>query len=89
MQFKDTGANIEGSRLNVLNELGISDKMRVLSGIYRFPPNRLNKFVNTGAWKLDFLIICNLDFFEIVFWHENGKILEYIRDTVLTQPKYV
>ena len=39
--------------LNLLNELGKSDKMRGLPTILLLFPNELNKFNNTGAQMLD------------------------------------
>ena len=38
--------------LNLLNELGKSDKMRVLSSILLFCPNKFNKFDYSGARML-------------------------------------
>ena len=39
--------------LNLLNEMGKSDKMRGLSSILSLFCNKFNKFSNTGAWILD------------------------------------
>ena len=39
--------------LNLLNELGKSDKMRSLPSILLFFRNEFNKFNNTGARMLD------------------------------------
>ena len=39
--------------LNLLNELGKSDKMRGLPNILSLFRNKCNKFINTGARMLD------------------------------------
>ena len=41
--------------LNLLNELGKSDKMRGLPSILSFFCNKFNKFINTGARMLDYI----------------------------------
>ena len=39
--------------LNLLDQLGKSDKMQGLLSILSFFPNEFNKFINTGAQMLD------------------------------------
>ena len=63
--------------LNLLNELGKSDKMSGLSSNLSFFRNEFDKFNNTGARMLDFIyhmILCtNKD--RLPFWHEHVNIL--------------
>ena len=42
--------------LNLLNELGKSDKMRDLPSILSLFRKEFNKFKNTGAWMLGFYL---------------------------------
>ena len=42
--------------LNLINELGKRDKMRGLPSILSFFRNEFNKFDNTGARMLDFIL---------------------------------
>ena len=44
--------------LNLLNELGKSDKMRGLPSILLLFRNEFNKFNNTGARMLDSILSC-------------------------------
>ena len=53
--------------LNLLNELGKSDKMRGLPSILSLFRNDFNKFKNTGARIFDSKLM-NLKYFVIVFW---------------------
>ena len=53
--------------LNVLNELGKSDKMRGLPNIKSLFRNELNKLNNTGAPMLDSIHHMSLNYFEIIF----------------------
>ena len=41
--------------LNLLNELGKSDKMRGLPSILSLFCNKFNEFINTGAPMLDYI----------------------------------
>ena len=51
--------------LNLLNELGKSDKMRGLPSILLVFRNELNKFNNTGAQILDFIYHMTLTLIKI------------------------
>ena len=60
--------------LNLLNELGKSDKMRGLPSILLLFRNEFNKFNNTGARMLDSIYHMTLKL-KIAFLRENVKIL--------------
>ena len=60
--------------LNLLNELGKSDKMRGLPSILSLFRNKFNKFSNTGAWMLD-TIYHMTNTLKTHFWCKNVIIL--------------
>ena len=64
--------------LNLLNELGKSDKMRGLPSILLLFRNEFNKFNNTGARMLDSIYHMTLKL-KIAFLRENVKILPSFR----------
>ena len=53
--------------LNLLNELGISDKMRGLPSIFSLFCKEFNKFNKTEARMLDSIYHLTLNLFEIIF----------------------
>ena len=57
--------------LNLLNELGKSDKMRGLPSILSLFRNKFNKFNNTRARMLDF-IYHTTNTLKSDFWHKKG-----------------
>ena len=57
--------------LNLLNELGKSDKMQGLPSILSLFRNKLNKFNNTGEGMLDSIYHMT----SLQFGHENVNIL--------------
>ena len=54
--------------LNLLNELGKSDKMRGLPSVLSFFHNEFNKFNNTGAQMLDSIYHLTLKFIKNRFF---------------------
>ena len=56
--------------LNLLNELGKSDKMRGLSSILSLFRHEFNKSNNTGARMLDSIYHTTLKLNKFEFWHE-------------------
>ena len=63
--------------LNLLNELRKRDKMQGLSSILSLFYNKFNKFNNTRARMLDFIYHMTLNYFQIIFWRENVRVLPY------------
>ena len=63
--------------LNLLNEMGKSDKLRGLASISSLFRSEFNKFNNTGAPMLDSISMyrMTLMLLKIAFWRENVKIL--------------
>ena len=66
--------------LNLLNKLGISDKMRGLSSILSLFRNEFNKVNNTGARMLDSIYHMTLTLLKITFLREIVKILSLLRN---------
>ena len=63
--------------LNLLNELGKSDKMRGLSSILSHFSNEFNKFNKPGARMVDSIYHMTLKLLKNrIFWRENIKILQ-------------
>ena len=63
--------------LNLLNELGKSDKMRGLPSIVSLFRNGFYKFNNTGARMLDCIYHMTLNYLKSHFWCENVKNFPY------------
>ena len=62
--------------LNLLNELGQSDKMQGLPNLFSLFRNEFNKFNNIGARMLDSIYHITLKkYLKSHFWHEIMKTL--------------
>ena len=68
--------------LNLLNELGKSDKMRGFPSILSLFRNKFNKFNNTRARMLD-SIYHMTNTLKSHFWRKNVIILHYVRNVVM------
>ena len=69
--------------LNLLNELGKSDKMRGLPSILSLFRNEFNKFNNIGARMLDSIYHMRLKILKIAFWREKVKISPLLRNVIM------
>ena len=73
--------------LNLLNELGKTDKMRGLPSILLLFCNKFNKFNNTGARMLD--SIYHLTFkLKITFLRENSRFCHLLRNVTMDVIKF-
>ena len=68
--------------LNLLNELGKSDKMRGLSSILSLFRNEFNKFNNTRARMLDSIYHMTTTL-KSDFWRKNVKFCHYVHDVIM------
>ena len=69
--------------LNLLNELGKSDKMRGLPSILSLFRNEFNKFNNTGARMLDSIYHMTVKYLKNrIFQRENVNISPLLRNVI-------
>ena len=70
--------------LNLLNELGKSDKMRGLPSILLLFRNKFNKFTNTGAGMLDSIYHITLELIKNhIFGVKKSRFCHLLRNVIM------